>query len=1504
MSPLIPCLTQKVVHSVVLAALSLIICTAESVLADSVLLDSAMTISSPVTYDSVIIYSRGVLTADAEITVTGSLRIDSGGVLTHSVRNLSGLVLNVLDSLVVMPGGRIDVTGKGLRGAGNSGNGNSPEWFDSLGNIIYGPNIPSNIWQDHAGGSYGGQGGGSNAGQCYGFIETVTLPGNGGCIGGTINGCCGTAGGNGGGLIRISVPNGSVTIDGLITADGQSGDWLLNGSYHTDCGGGSGGGILISASSISGSGAVSANGGNSDVTFSSRACAGGGGRIIIEYDTLSLGESTISAKSGNARKLGGAGTIYLRPSISQTVPGRLSADNGIRVSTQATSLNTMVDEISQLSVVGTYAYMPQAIILGQLSVVQGQLNTRSQLVFPVDSNLVLDSATLNLVEGGSLSINDLSPSRFQFSTLSICSTCVLNIASDSMVVGHGCTLTKDGSFGRLDRIGGLRVDSGGVVTHSSRLLSGLQLKVDGIFVIDSGGTVDVSGKGLLGGYGGSAFGADGEAMDDYGLIIAGAQGNATVGAGASYGGLGGESTTGAMPNLVYGSREMPDRLGSGGGGLSGYPGGNGGGKVFIECYNLALNGNILANGRSCRSRSGGGSGGSVWIVANAIEGTGQIKAAGGNGCNVSATVSSGAGGGGRIAIIGDTLTLATITAPGGGGDRPGNSGTVFLGEQLEPDSSAIVTASLIAPSQVRIERPTRVWIECANPTDIDAYDLVLVVTLPEGYFVKAVTDSAGLSDTTFRLCPQGAIVDGKTVLSLWIHSLLKGQSQRIQLNIRPPSNSVPHTLAEMTAQLTFQRYNPFTRDGRLNDKVRVTGSWLYNIILACYDAANALRDSTVYSMSVEEFRTLLEDSTQTYYQSLKQVYSTSQIVASIIGQYTNGSVSSEEFGALTQYCNELSLLRLECLDCEYTPSSNKAEATYLSCDDCNDPDQPGSCIILSPKGNRRDMTATNNSGNPHTGVDLDYYPGEPVKSVTDGTVVKAGYRVEPTEACPPIKFARGAGYGNFVLVKEVLDCAEYYYLYAHLSELYVWSGKSVKRGEVIGLAGLTDIDLGISFPHMHFETWKKCRGESQCERIHNSLWPNNPPGCSSSRAPLPSVPVSVSMEVVAPLDPNAKYGNAGYSIGRYLTSDERVNYAVAFENVDSASAAAQVIDVVDTLQADVLNVYSFRWHEISFGDESIPISDTATVVTQEVDLRPEQPLIVQVAAQFDVDSRILTCRLMAIDPATGIPPEDPQLGVLPPNIVPPEGQGWISYSVALIPDLPTGTEIRNRAHIVFDANPSIVTNDWVNTIDATPPESRIVSASYFTGEQGYEVSWSASDIGSGVESFSIYVDTGDGRWQSWIAQTSDTSAVYASQQHESVCFLSRARDSVGNLQPMQDSLKLCAVPTDVNEPTTLLPKEFYLRQCYPNPFNPVTIIEFGLPQLSRVSLKIYNILGQEVVTLIEQDLPAGPHHVRWEGRSSSGSEVASGVYFYRLQARSKPGDKELFEQSKKMLLLK
>ncbi|MBU2507951.1 MAG: T9SS type A sorting domain-containing protein, partial [Bacteroidetes bacterium] len=100
-----------------------------------------------------------------------------------------------------------------------------------------------------------------------------------------------------------------------------------------------------------------------------------------------------------------------------------------------------------------------------------------------------------------------------------------------------------------------------------------------------------------------------------------------------------------------------------------------------------------------------------------------------------------------------------------------------------------------------------------------------------------------------------------------------------------------------------------------------------------------------------------------------------------------------------------------------------------------------------------------------------------------------------------------------------------------------------------------------------------------------------------------------------------------------------------------------------------------------------------------------------------------------------------------------------------------------------------------------------------------------------------------------------------------------------------------------------IPEVYSLSQNYPNPFNPSTTINFALPKPSNVRLSIFNILGEKVIDLLNNEIDAGYKKVVWEGRNSFGNVVPTGVYIYSLSATSSDGTGD-FTRVMKMLFIK
>ena len=102
-------------------------------------------------------------------------------------------------------------------------------------------------------------------------------------------------------------------------------------------------------------------------------------------------------------------------------------------------------------------------------------------------------------------------------------------------------------------------------------------------------------------------------------------------------------------------------------------------------------------------------------------------------------------------------------------------------------------------------------------------------------------------------------------------------------------------------------------------------------------------------------------------------------------------------------------------------------------------------------------------------------------------------------------------------------------------------------------------------------------------------------------------------------------------------------------------------------------------------------------------------------------------------------------------------------------------------------------------------------------------------------------------------------------------------------------------PVSIN--AEIIPLKFQLHNAYPNPFNPITTLRYDLPEQANVNIIIYDMLGRQVKSLINQTQDAGFKSVIWDATNNEGNPVSAGIYLYQIQVGE-------FRQTKKMVLLK
>ncbi len=195
---------------------------------------------------------------------------------------------------------------------------------------------------------------------------------------------------------------------------------------------------------------------------------------------------------------------------------------------------------------------------------------------------------------------------------------------------------------------------------------------------------------------------------------------------------------------------------------------------------------------------------------------------------------------------------------------------------------------------------------------------------------------------------------------------------------------------------------------------------------------------------------------------------------------------------------------------------------------------------------------------------------------------------------------------------------------------------------------------------------------------------------------------SASTTIFASLDPNEKVRPAGIGSQHFVPGDQALQYEIYFENLTTATAPAQEVFVTDFLDPD-LDWTTFRLTEITWGDQAIAIPENSTKFTTRVTVADYRPGVkkswwVDVSVEVNTLTGRVSWTFRMLDPETGLPPDDPLAGFLPPNNETGRGEGHIGFTILPRANAPFGTILTNQATIVFDVNLPIVTNEVMNIV--------------------------------------------------------------------------------------------------------------------------------------------------------------------------------------------------------------
>jgi hypothetical protein len=291
-------------------------------------------------------------------------------------------------------------------------------------------------------------------------------------------------------------------------------------------------------------------------------------------------------------------------------------------------------------------------------------------------------------------------------------------------------------------------------------------------------------------------------------------------------------------------------------------------------------------------------------------------------------------------------------------------------------------------------------------------------------------------------------------------------------------------------------------------------------------------------------------------------------------------------------------------------------------------------------------------------------------------------------------------------------------------------------------------------------------------------------------------------------------GPSGYGPQGFIPPSETLPYQINFENPSAATAPVQKVVITNQLDAN-LDWGTFQLTGIGFGSTTLAIPAGSQSYQKTVPMTYNGTMFnVQVQAQLNATTGLLTVTFQSIDPGSGLPPA-PAAGFLPPEDGTGRGVGFVSYSIQPKTGLVTGTQIRNIASVTLDSNPAIATDQVDDrdsslgvdpnkqalvTIDAGAPTSSVQPLPAVTNSASFTVSWSGQDDpgGSGIASYSVYVSDNGGAFKPFLTGTTRTSATFTGQVGHTYGFYSVATDNVGNRQPTPAAAQattLVAVPT-------------------------------------------------------------------------------------------------------------
>ena len=365
-------------------------------------------------------------------------------------------------------------------------------------------------------------------------------------------------------------------------------------------------------------------------------------------------------------------------------------------------------------------------------------------------------------------------------------------------------------------------------------------------------------------------------------------------------------------------------------------------------------------------------------------------------------------------------------------------------------------------------------------------------------------------------------------------------------------------------------------------------------------------------------------------------------------------------------------------------------------------------------------------------------------------------------------------------------------------------------------------------------------------------------------------------------DPNAIYGEDGAGDEGFIRRAGALHYEVLFENVDTAEANAQIVQIDLTLDPTKFDLSRTELGAVSFGGNTYFLRQDRHEYFTDIDLRPAENLIVRVQGKIDTLTGESNWQFTSLDPETMDFPQGFDEGFLPPNRTSPEGEGSVSFTTYLLPEVASGDSLGAQALIYFDDNEPIATNVWSNIVDEDFPQSELSQVVETIDDTTFVISYSANDPTSSIDKIMLsYREAGEAWNPARITLEPDGNNQINIQPGVTYEFYVTSQDIVGNREDKPQRAELTILnglvgTTSAERPVTGL-------SVYPNPSRG-EVLWLRLPEEVRQSMNTARPLDAVLVDM--QGKVVLRRRLSWDGANGATLPVdglTAGAYVLTLR---------------------